>query len=134
MMEGTIGGAGHDLVCTHCGAVAASRNKLFKHLKECRPDGDDARPRLQLNGPPLATIEDFQSRMAGVDKYVYVTGGRHRGKTLGSVERFSLSRCTWEVCPRLIENRYVLLFMFVKSKQSPHRCYLLQRQPWCSRD
>lgn len=36
---------------------------------------------------------------------IYVTGGRLRGKTLGSVEKFSFSTGKWELCVPLLENR-----------------------------
>ena len=37
--------------------------------------------------------------------YIYVTGGRLRGRTLGSVERYGLKSNMWEACPTLRENR-----------------------------
>ena len=49
------------------------------------------------------TLEALHDEMD--NKYIYVTGGRLRGKTLGCVERFSLGRGVWEACPRMMENR-----------------------------
>lgn len=40
-----------------------------------------------------------------MDGYIYVTGGRFRGRTLGSAERLCLSSLAWEPVPRMAENR-----------------------------
>ena len=37
--------------------------------------------------------------------YIYVTGGRLRGKTLGCVERFSFEKDEWQTQPRMQESR-----------------------------
>ncbi|KAF0689088.1 Aste57867_19360 [Aphanomyces stellatus] len=84
------------LVCDVCGDDSfSSRNKLFRHLKDCAANQDFLKVNKSLVKAP-----------ADVSKlYYYVTGGRLRGRTLGSVERFSLERKCWEVAPTMIENR-----------------------------
>jgi len=37
--------------------------------------------------------------------YLYVVGGRIRGKTLHTVERFCFKECKWEDCAPMLENR-----------------------------
>ena len=85
-----------DHTCNRCQAAFSSRNKLYKHLKFCL---------INLNSEckNLLSDEEFHDRF---DSYIYVTGGRLRGKTLGYVERFSLRRNCWETCPNMLENRY----------------------------
>ena len=82
-------------VCNNCGtAEFNSRNKLFKHVKIC------------LNKPSQAQLlasVDLSQDLS--DKFIYVTGGRCRGRTLGSVERYSLLFQRWEGCTHMMENR-----------------------------
>lgn len=85
-----------ELKCNVCGDNSfSSRNKLFSHLKLCSSDLLTARKNQVAD-------QDFNN---SVDAYIYVTGGRIRGKTLGCVERYSFRRDKWEVCPSMIENR-----------------------------
>eukprot|EP00981_Chlorochromonas_danica_P001510 scaffold326_cov169-Ochromonas_danica.AAC.11 len=46
--------------------------------------------------------EEFHGK---VDAYIYVTGGRIRGKTLGYVERYHCGKRLWERKTSLVENR-----------------------------
>ncbi|RYY82282.1 hypothetical protein EON63_13685 [archaeon] len=85
-----------ELVCKNCGrSDFSSRNKLFSHLKACL-----------INRNPCNHVrlldEDF---LAQHDAYLYVCGGRIRGKTLGYVERYDFSSRTWCKMPSLLENR-----------------------------
>ena len=83
------------LVCNLCQTTFPSRNKLYKHLQTCT--------RQQQEQGLFTSLEALHDEMD--NKYIYVTGGRLRGKTLGCVERFSLGRGVWEACPRMMENR-----------------------------
>jgi hypothetical protein len=83
------------LSCKTCGiSNFQSRNKLFKHIKTCSSEPDCVK-----------TVLLVESEHDISDKYIYVTGGRCRGRTLGSVERYSLSEKRWEGCPPMMENR-----------------------------
>lgn len=84
------------ITCQRCGTdTFGSRNQLFAHLKIClldrNPDGVE----------PVSDEAFFAQR----DGYLYVTGGRIRGKTLGAVERFNIVSKTWEKLSSLRENR-----------------------------
>ena len=85
------------LSCDKCGqSNFPSRNQVFKHLKYCIvPDNNP----LQEAPLPESAFN------AQCDAYLYVTGGRLRGKTLGTVERYSFRRGCWEACPSMLENR-----------------------------
>ena len=74
------------LICNLCQTNFPSRNKLFKHVQICT--------RQQQEQGLFTALESLHDKMDG--KYIYVTGGRLRGKTLGCVERFSLGRGVWE--------------------------------------
>lgn len=88
-----VDGAG--LSCKLCGlSDFDSRNKLFKHVKKCLKTPSQA----QI----LASVDLSQDL---TDKFIYVTGGRCRGRTLGSVERYNLSLQRWEGCTHMMENR-----------------------------
>lgn len=80
-----------EYTCSNCSCNFESRNKLFKHLKLCQNTVQQKLPK----------------RTVDVDGYLYVIGGRFRGKTLGSVERYSLQRRVWESTPGLLENRWL---------------------------
>lgn len=84
-----------ELHCKNCGEGGfKSRNKLFSHLKVCLIDrrlGDDV----------TSDEEYFKQHNA----FIYVTGGRIRGKTLNCVERYSCEKNAWEDIPSLSEHR-----------------------------
>lgn len=61
--------------------------------------------RTHHGGTTTTTTNNSSTAHLRLRMYLYVTGGRIRGKTLGSVERFNFSNSTWEEQPRLIENR-----------------------------
>lgn len=50
-------------------------------------------------------FEMGESAMNHKTSFIYVIGGRLRGKTLTNVERFNLTTYTWEKCANLKENR-----------------------------
>mmetsp|Transcript_15989 Transcript_15989/g.16114 ORF Transcript_15989/g.16114 Transcript_15989/m.16114 type:complete len:412 (+) Transcript_15989:90-1325(+) len=94
--------SGH--VCGLCNSVFQSRNKLFKHLPICKSIKDGTSiPSSEENTNISSTIEKFDFH--SYNAYIYVTGGRIRGKTLGSVERYNIETKIWETCPPMIENR-----------------------------
>lgn len=102
MDETEIKNAGHQakkietLVCSNCGQSSfSSRNKLFAHLKACL---------IQRNPKNYELISDdqyFDQHIA----YIYVTGGRFRGKTLNCIERYCCGTNTWESLPDMTEHR-----------------------------
>ncbi|CAM9221378.1 unnamed protein product [Ectocarpus fasciculatus] len=81
--------------CNKCSGSFESRNKLFKHVKTC---GDEpaAAPAPAIAAAPLVVAPGT---------YLYVTGGRYRGRTLSSVERYRPLDNVWERCPSLQEGR-----------------------------
>jgi hypothetical protein len=83
-------------VCTLCRVSFDSRNKLFKHVKVCTTKSEVAKHHIAHNSQGAGAVEF---------KYLYVVGGRLRGRTLRSVERFSFDSQLWEECPHMIENR-----------------------------
>ena len=96
-MEGTsssLGPVGH--VCSLCSCSFDSRNKLFKHVKVCSTGSQVLRN---------SHANTSKSTDTGRDTYLYVMGGRLRGRTLRSVERFSFEKQLWEECPPMLENR-----------------------------
>jgi hypothetical protein len=75
--------------CQFCQERFASRNKLFKHLQSCKR----REPPKQFDEIDLSMVT------------IYVTGGRVRGRTLASVEKYSFATNSWELGPYLKENR-----------------------------
>jgi len=88
------------LSCQHCGTAASSRNKLFKHISVC-----SEKHKKELHASGVREIEDVLSAGEVADVYLYVTGGRHRGRTLGSCERFSFRKQCWMPCSAMLDNR-----------------------------
>jgi hypothetical protein len=86
-----------DLLCRVCGrSDFPSRNQLFRHLKKgCVLDRDTVSQQTLL-------FSDFIQQNSA---FIYVTGGRVRGRTLKSCERYDCQRNEWESVPFLIENR-----------------------------
>jgi N-acetylneuraminic acid mutarotase len=72
-----------------------SRNKLFAHLKICLVNRN---PTNFIRTPDTDFFREH-------DAYLYVCGGRIRGKTLGFVERYNFATNTWEQMEGLKENR-----------------------------
>jgi hypothetical protein len=88
------------LSCQHCGTPVSSRNRLFKHISVCAE-----KQKKELHASGVREIEDVLSTGEAADVHLYVTGGRHRGKTLGSSERFSFREQCWTPCPAMLDNR-----------------------------
>lgn len=92
-----------DFSCRLCDQVFPSRNSLFKHVKRCEILRNT---RESVESSQLGeTVATYLARNPDQDVFIYVTGGRVRGRTLGSVERYSFQRQQWEMCPYLLENR-----------------------------
>lgn len=75
--------------CERCAVAFDSRNKLFKHLKLAKCG----------HSAGSAGAEDISGLR------LYVIGGRHRNKTLGSSEYFSFETGLWKAGPDLCEHR-----------------------------
>eukprot|EP01032_Pedospumella_encystans_P026658 gene26658-30127_t len=67
---------------------------MFKHVKKC-----------QTASQIVQSAQQTPASEQNVIRYLYVVGGRQRGRTLGSVERFSFSTQKWEDCPHMLEQR-----------------------------
>lgn len=104
--------------CEICERSFESRNGLFRHLRaaECkRDDGDgDASSKLLLKSSDdhqqlkkLKQIHDvIDRRNCNENVWIYVVGGRLRGRTLSAVHRYSIQEDRWESnCPPMLENR-----------------------------
>jgi N-acetylneuraminic acid mutarotase len=82
------------LVCQICAATFDSRNKLFKHVRVC------------TTGAAVSQVSSAaDDRSSASEYYLYVVGGRQRGRTLKSVERYSFATKSWQDCPQMLENR-----------------------------
>ncbi|KAJ1442315.1 hypothetical protein B484DRAFT_442222 [Ochromonadaceae sp. CCMP2298] len=88
--------AAADFVCQICCVGGfTSRNKLFKHVRVCSTG-----PTAQSQTKSIEVAGDDDSTL-----YLYVVGGRLRGRTLRSVERFCFASNKWENCPLMMEGR-----------------------------
>ena len=88
-----------ELKCQVCGNTDfISRNKLFKHLKVCNIEPSNLNEYTTTNA-----LEEYIS--SHDDIFLYVLGGRLRGKTLQTCEKYSFKKQLWEFCPSMIENR-----------------------------
>ena len=76
------------ITCSTCKMQFKSRNKLFMHIKVAKCTLDKGRASKDSSGLVL-----------------YVIGGRHRNKTLGSTEYFIFDQESWNVGPDLLEHR-----------------------------
>lgn len=88
------------LQCNMCGEDGfTSRNKLFAHVKIC---GLNRNPTLA----PIYTDQEFFGEINREKGYfIYVTGGRVRGKTLLNAERYNIRTEAWEQLPNMLEHR-----------------------------
>lgn len=111
------------LQCSICQSIAfKSRNQLFKHIKICEVGrtvkaaaaaATSSRHAMHSTISTGCSINGFESTTATDDDdddgfkgaYLYVVGGRIRGKTLHTVERFSFKEGRWEDCAPMLENR-----------------------------
>lgn len=93
--------------CGHCTSSFESRNALFRHLKKCIALQEVAAESQTSNTYCSVDVSIFLSlpENATKDVFLYATGGRVRGRTLGSVERFSFRRGIWEMCSYMNDNR-----------------------------
>ena len=80
--------------CSKCQRTFPSRNKLFAHLRDS-----------SCSDRPAQKVEHVVDQFSEDTAYIYVVGGRNRGKTLLSTERFSLKRKHWEAGPPMQEHR-----------------------------
>jgi len=75
---------------------------LFKHVKICLALTLTEQDHAELREE---NVEIFLEQNPHKEVFLYATGGRVRGRTLGSVERFSFRRGCWELCGYLLDNR-----------------------------
>ncbi len=85
--------------CSICNEEFDSRNKLFKHLAICRVIDGNKRD------ADNTTISKYLEDNKDGDIYLYVLGGRLRGRTLRTCERYSFRMNKWEETIHLEENR-----------------------------
>lgn len=105
------------LQCSLCQSIAfKSRNQLFKHIKICEvgrtvQEATSSRNAMHSTTSTGGLINGFEFSADNNDDdgfkgaYLYVVGGRIRGKTLHTVERFSFKECRWEDCAPMLDNR-----------------------------
>mmetsp|Transcript_82810 Transcript_82810/g.162343 ORF Transcript_82810/g.162343 Transcript_82810/m.162343 type:complete len:363 (+) Transcript_82810:45-1133(+) len=80
------------IVCQFCNSSFESRNKLFKHVRACSTGA-------------IVSREAVPCTHDSNELFLYVVGGRQRGRTLGSVEKYSFQTNKWEDCPLMMEQR-----------------------------
>jgi N-acetylneuraminic acid mutarotase len=86
-----------DQTCSQCGETFSSRNKLFKHIATIHHESEGS---IKCS----RSVDDVLKTEKG-DVYLYVIGGRYRGKTLGCSERYSLRKGIWETDTSMSCNR-----------------------------
>jgi hypothetical protein len=91
--------------CSLCNEVFSSRNRLFKHLRSC-PEKE----LVQSSEEPKSKVQKLHENQAttpeNIDNvFVYVVGGRLRGRTLTGVHKYSVKNNAWELCQPMLENR-----------------------------
>lgn len=114
--------------CSVCAQAFASRNLLFKHIRlgggQCPSitgavavEGnalalaatvagvESPLPAPLVINKDLSSIEWPSTAGPGSKRYLYVTGGRIRGRTLSCVERYVFGENRWENCPNMTEAR-----------------------------
>lgn len=74
--------------CQLCGAMFESRNKLYRHVATCKLE-------LESKSDCITSKSNIDADGKS-DVYIYVIGGRVRGKTLRTVERFNFRLNIWE--------------------------------------
>ncbi len=87
-----------DFVCLKCNLNFGSRNKLFKHLRVCGMTVDHESKKIRFCIERDAEQQEQR-------KFIYVVGGRLRGRTLSSVYRYSLTDMNWNASIPMRENR-----------------------------
>mmetsp|Transcript_14448 Transcript_14448/g.21718 ORF Transcript_14448/g.21718 Transcript_14448/m.21718 type:complete len:368 (-) Transcript_14448:139-1242(-) len=92
--EDTSESSGH--VCSRCSTSFTSRNKLFKHLRDCGSSHETGKKPK----PQLLNDSNIPSNVR-----VYVVGGRLRGRTLSAVQRLSIGSGEWVSETPMLENR-----------------------------
>lgn len=98
--------------CRECTAVFPSRNALFRHLNSSKCGNNTADTGKSRNDNETAlpscgrTIQERLLTVKSSQKsFVVVTGGRNRGKTLRSCERYNVLQSQWETFTSMLENR-----------------------------
>lgn len=96
-------------VCRKCNDTFPSRNKLFRHVRShaSQRSTNSKTEDSAANTSSLTPSNSCCSLAEVPAHFVYVLGGRLRGRTLNAVWRFSSARHVWEDCPagRMLENR-----------------------------
>ena len=102
--------SGSEFVCRECNDIFPSRNKLFRHVRAhaSQQYADSSNDSAANTSTSTTTPSDTRCSLEEAPAhFVYVLGGRLRGRTLNAVWRFSSVRQVWEDCPagRMLENR-----------------------------
>jgi hypothetical protein len=90
--------------CSKCDEIFTSRNRLFQHLRTCSTSASSEPTEESEN---LKRLKKFHEISVQNDEnlYVYVVGGRLRGRTLNGVHKYNVVTNTWESSKSMIENR-----------------------------
>lgn len=112
--------------CRECSSVFPSRNALFRHLNGSRcgaiADNENSQHRKITTASSETAVENnnvevslsyscstiqerFLTYESARKSFVVVTGGRLRGKTLQSCERYNVFQSVWETFTHMLENR-----------------------------
>jgi len=104
------GGSFSSTTCTICGEAFPSRNKLFKHVAICTTGSKVQQAVRDGAIGSAAKLMGTNKNRTGtnstkISSYLYVVGGRLRGRTLRSVERFCFTTQQWQECPLMKDGR-----------------------------
>eukprot|EP00466_Bigelowiella_natans_P011592 jgi/Bigna1/42487/e_gw1.65.67.1 len=68
-------------------------------------DREEEYDKKQRGGGDIKLDQQGRASSSSSSYYIYAVGGRVRGRTIGTVERFSVSKGIWETCARIAEPR-----------------------------
>jgi len=85
--------------CTVCNSIFTSRNKLFKHIKQCSTTSSSSSSNIDDKTITScdSELQEYLQNNNDKDIVIYISGGRVRGRTLKSVECYSFRSNKWEL-------------------------------------
>ena len=98
-----------EMKCKNCNVTFQSRNQLFKHLKICfKTENEGEEEHIEEKEKKRLKREEIDEELLKKDLrnfFVYVVGGRLRGRTLCTVHKYNLEKNDWESSKSMLDNR-----------------------------